>query len=86
VSPIVETTYALLAEVEPEFQERVRRSVTLAGGGGLVRNLGPKLQCALEKVGGGVVKVVEDPTFVGSDGCLAIARDAPNADWDKLGR
>ncbi|HUK35783.1 MAG TPA: rod shape-determining protein, partial [Vicinamibacterales bacterium] len=86
VPPIVETTYALLAEVEPEFQERVRRNITLAGGGALIRNLGPKLQCALEKVGGGHVNVVEDPTFVGADGCLAIARDAPNADWDKLGR
>ena len=86
VPPIVETMFALLAEVEPEFQERVRRSITVAGGGGLIRNLGPKLQCALEKVGGGVVKVVEDPTFVGSDGCLSIARDAPDADWDKLGR
>jgi len=32
------------------------------------------------------VKVVEDPTFVGSDGCLSIAKDAPEADWDKLGR
>jgi rod shape-determining protein MreB and related proteins len=86
VPPIVETMFALLAEVEPEFQERVRRSITVAGGGGLIRSLGPKLQCALEKVGGGVVKVVEDPTFVGSDGCLSIARDAPEADWDKLGR
>ena len=86
VPPIIETMYALLAEVEPEFQERVRKSITLAGGGGLIRNLGPRLQCALEKVGGGVVKVVEDPTFVGADGCLAIARDAPDADWDKLGR
>lgn len=86
VPPIIETMYALLAEVEPEFQERVRKSITLAGGGGLIRNLGPRLQCALEKVGGGIVKVVEDPTFVGADGCLAIARDAPDADWDKLGR
>jgi rod shape-determining protein MreB len=86
VPPIIETMYALLAEVEPEFQERVRKSITLAGGGGLIRNLGPRLQCALEKVGGGIVKVVEDPTFVGADGCLAIARDAPEADWDKLGR
>jgi rod shape-determining protein MreB and related proteins len=86
VPPIIETMYALLAEVEPEFQERVRKNITLAGGGGLIRNLGPRLQCALEKVGGGIVKVVEDPTYVGSDGCLAIARDAPDADWDKLGR
>lgn len=86
VPPIIETMYALLAEVSPEFQERVRKNIHVAGGGGLIRNLGPKLQCALEKVGGGVVKVVEDPTFVGSDGCLSIAKDAPEADWDKLGR
>ncbi len=85
VAPIVETTYALLAQVEPEFQERVRRNITLAGGGALIRNLGPRLQCALERVGGGVVNVVQDPTFVGSDGCLAIARDAPEADWDTPG-
>jgi rod shape-determining protein MreB len=84
--PIVETVLDLLAGVEPEFQERVRRSVTVAGGGGLIRNLGPKIQCALEKVGGGKVAVVEEPTFAGSDGCLAIARDAPDADWDKLAR
>jgi rod shape-determining protein MreB and related proteins len=86
VPPVVETMFALLAEVEPEFQERVRRNIIVAGGGGLIRNLGPRLQCALEKVGGGVVKTVEDPTFVGANGCLSIAGDAPDADWDKLGR
>ena len=86
VPPIVETMFDLLASVAPEFQERVRRSVTVSGGGGLIRNLGPKIQCALKQVGGGVVTVVEEPTFVGSDGCLAIARDAPDADWEKLGR
>ena len=62
------------------------RQSAQSGGGGLIRNLGPKLQCALQQVGCGVVTVVEEPTFVGSDGCLAIARDAPDADWEKLGR
>src|SRR5262249_37191733 len=33
VAPIVETMLDLLATVEPEFQERVRRNVILAGGG-----------------------------------------------------
>ena len=86
VPPIVETTFDLLASVAPEYQERVRRSVTISGGGGLIRNLGPKIQNALQQVGGGVVTVVEEPAFVGSDGCLAIAKDAPDADWEKLGR
>jgi len=86
VAPIVETMLDLLASVEPEFQERVRKKVILAGGGALIRNLGPKIQCALEKVGGGKVSVVEEPTYCGSDGCLAIAKDAPDSDWEKLGR
>jgi hypothetical protein len=38
----------------------------------------------LAEVGGGRVKVVEDPVFVGSDGGLAIALDAPDSDWEKL--
>jgi len=86
VPPIVETMFDLLASVDPEFQERVRRSVTVSGGRGLIRNLGPKIQCALQQVGGGVVTVVGEPAFAGSDGCLAIARDAPDADWERLGK
>jgi len=86
VPPIVETMFDLLANVAPEFQERVRRNVRVSGGGGLIRNLGPKLQCALQQIGGVAVTVVEEPTFLGSDGCLAIGLDAPESDWEKLGR
>jgi len=28
--------------------------------------------------------VVSDPVFAGSDGSLAIARDASTSDWDRL--
>jgi rod shape-determining protein MreB and related proteins len=83
---IVETMLDLLSRVEPEYQERVRHAVTLAGGGGLIRNLGPTVQHALDQVGGGKVTVVADPVFVGSDGGLAIAQDAPDADWEKIAR
>jgi hypothetical protein len=27
---------------------------------------------------------MEDPVFVGSDGGLALALDAPDSDWEKL--
>ncbi len=84
VSQIVETMLDLLARVEPEYQERVRHNVTLAGGGGLIRNLGPTIQRALDDVGGGKVDVVQEPVFAGSDGGLAIAQDAPDTDWEKL--
>ena len=49
VPPIVETMLDLLSRVEPEFQERVRKNIILAGGGALIRNLGPTLEPALER-------------------------------------
>ena len=84
LSPTVETMLDLLSRVEPEFQERVRNNVILSGGGGLIRGLPQALEKALQQVGGGRVKYMEDPVFIGSDGGLALALDAPDTDWEKL--
>ncbi len=75
--PVVETMLDLLSRVEPEFQERVRNNIILSGGGGLIKNLPKALEDALRQVGGGKVTYMEDPVFVGSDGGLALALDAP---------
>jgi rod shape-determining protein MreB len=84
LAPVVETMIDLLSRVEPEYQEKVRQNVILSGGSGLIGGLGSALQAALAEVGGGRVKVVKDPVFVGSDGGLAIAADAPEGDWERL--
>ena len=84
VPPIAETMLDLLARVEPEYQEKVRRNVILSGGSSLIAGLDRRLERELAAMGGGKVKVVKDPIFVGSDGGLAIAIDAPDADWDRL--
>ena len=82
--PVVETMLDLLSRVEPEFQERVRNNIILSGGGGLIKNLPRALEDALKQVGGGKVTYMEDPVFVGSDGGLALALDAPDSDWERL--
>ncbi len=82
--PIIETMLDLLARVEPEFQERVRNNIILSGGGGLIHGLSEALSAALQNVGGGSVRYMEDPVFIGSDGGLALAQDAPEGDWEKL--
>lgn len=82
--PVVETMLDLLARVEPEFQERVRSNIILSGGGGLIRALPQALEDALKNVGGGKVRYMEDPVFIGSNGGLALAIDAPDGDWEKL--
>jgi rod shape-determining protein MreB len=82
--PVTETMLELIARVEPEFQAQVRNKITLAGGSGLIRGMDKALEGALKEYGGGKVKVVEDAVFVGSDGGLAIAQDAPEGDWEKI--
>jgi rod shape-determining protein MreB len=83
--PVAESMLDLLSRVQPEYQEKVRNNIVVSGGTGLIRGLGPRLEQELAAVGGGKVRVVKDPVFVGSDGGLSIALDAPDADWEKLG-
>ncbi|HYN20037.1 MAG TPA: rod shape-determining protein [Thermoanaerobaculia bacterium] len=82
--PMVESMLDLLSRAQPDYQERIRNNVVVSGGTGLIRGLGPRLEQELQTVGGGKVKVVKDPIYVGSDGGLAIAVDAPEGDWERL--
>lgn len=84
LAPISETMVDLLTRVEPEFQEKVRQNIILAGGGSQIPGLGKALEKALAEFGGGRVRAVEDPVFAGSNGGLAIALDAPDTDWENL--
>jgi rod shape-determining protein MreB and related proteins len=82
--PVIETMLDLLSRVEPDYQDRVRANVILSGGTALIKGFGARLQQELGEIGGGRVKVVKDPIYVGSDGGLAIALDASDDEWEKL--
>jgi len=73
-----------VARVEPEYQQRVRQNVLLAGCCSLIQGLPEALQDSLADVGGGRVTRVADPVFAGSDGGLSIASEAAESDWEKL--
>jgi actin-related protein len=59
-------------------------NVILAGGTSLVSGLPQAITKMLRNTGGGRATAVIDPVFTGSDGSLAIARDASASDWDQL--
>jgi rod shape-determining protein MreB and related proteins len=82
--PLCETMTTLLTKVEPEYQDKVRNNVILAGGTSLIAGLPEAITKVLADLGGGRATVVSDPAFAGSDGSLSIARDATTSDWDKL--
>jgi len=84
VPPVAETMLDLIASVEPEFQERIRNNVILAGGTAAMPGLAEALENAMKVYGGGTVQVAEDPIYQGADGGLALAMDAPRSDWEKL--
>ncbi|HVS02463.1 MAG TPA: rod shape-determining protein [Thermoanaerobaculia bacterium] len=85
IEPISETMLDLLAKVDPEYQEHVRNNVLLSGCTSLIDGLPEALERSLREVGGGKVTRVKDPVFAGSDGGLALAGDAADGDWEKLG-
>lgn len=82
--PLVESMLELLARAQPDYQEKIRNNIVVSGGTGLIKGLGPRLEQELQSVGGGKVRVVKDPIYIGSDGGLAIALDAPDGDWEKV--
>jgi rod shape-determining protein MreB len=84
VPPIVETMLDLVSRADPDYQEKLRHNIILAGGGSQIAGLGEALTAALAEVGGGRVLAVQDPVFAGSNGSLAIALEAPDMDWEKL--
>lgn len=82
--PVCETMTTLLTRVDPEYQDKVRSNIVLAGGTSLIAGLPEAITRALTDLGGGRATVVSDPVFAGSDGSLSIARDATSSDWEKL--
>jgi rod shape-determining protein MreB len=84
VPPIAETMIDLIAAVESEYQEKVRHNILLAGGTSAIPGLADGLLNALKGYGGGKIAVAKDPIYIGSNGALALALDAPKADWEKL--
>jgi rod shape-determining protein MreB len=84
VPPISETMIDLIAAVESEYQEKVRHNIILAGGTSAIPGLAGALERTLKPYGGGKIIVSEDPVYIGANGALALAQDAPKSDWEKL--
>jgi rod shape-determining protein MreB len=81
---LMETTTEMIARFDPEFQEKIKNNIVIAGGGSLIRGIREYLQDALKEYGPCNVTCVEDPLFAGSDGALKLAQDMPAKYWEPL--
>jgi rod shape-determining protein MreB and related proteins len=84
VKPILDGIHKLIASFNPEFQDRLRNNIILAGGGSQVRGLNKRIEDGLDSVGGGKVTVVDEPLYAGANGALQLALDMPAEYWQQL--
>ena len=85
VPPIVEGLGKLISTFDPEFQERLKKRVLLAGGGSQIRGLDRAITEEMQRtLGGGNVIRIEEPMYGGANGALKIAHDMPEEYWEQL--
>jgi rod shape-determining protein MreB len=84
VPGIVNAIAKLVANYDPEFQQKLRNNVLLGGGGSQITGLPDLIEQGMEKVGGGKVSRVEEPVFAGANGALRLAKRMPEHYWQIL--
>ncbi len=85
IDPIIDGIQRLVATFDPEFQQKLKSRVLLAGGGSLLKGLDSAIENAMkERLGGGKVIRIEEPIYGGANGALKIAHDMPAEYWEQL--
>ena len=84
VDPICEACRTLISGFNPEFQDRLRNNILLAGGGGTMRGLNLRVEAGLADLGTVKVNVVDEPVYAGANGALQLAVDMPGEYWQQL--
>ncbi|HMB44743.1 MAG TPA: rod shape-determining protein, partial [Candidatus Methanoperedens sp.] len=81
IPDIINGISKLISTYDPDFQEKLRNNIWLAGGGSLIRNLDVQLEKELELIDGGKVFKDTDPIFSGANGALKLAQNMPPEFW-----
>ena len=85
VPQFVEGLSQLIATFDPEFQDKLKDRVLLAGGGYQIKGLNDAIEAEMVKqLGHGKVIRIEEPMYGGANGALKIAHDMPADYWEKL--
>jgi rod shape-determining protein MreB and related proteins len=84
VKPICAAVQDLVATFDPEFQERLRNNIIIAGGGSRLRGIERAIEDALKEYGGGSARCTEDPEFGGAMGALKMSLEMPDDLWEEV--
>lgn len=84
MAPIAETAMDLIANFDPEFQDKVRNNIIIAGGGSQIAGLAEYLTEAMADWAPCKLVCVDNPLYSGADGALALALDMPEEYWETI--
>lgn len=83
---IAETIMDMIAKFDPEYQEQVRGNIILAGGGSQLHGISHYLAEATRGFAPCRFSCVDNPLYIGADGALALAQEAPKEYWVDLNK
>lgn len=82
--PICEAIQKLVGSFDPDFQEKLRRNIIIAGGGSRLKGIDRAVEKSLEAYGGGSASTVADAEFCGAIGALKMSMEMPEEYWEQL--
>lgn len=82
--PICKAIQELVGSFDPDFQEKLRNNVIIAGGGSRLRGIDVAVEKSLQEYGGGNAVCVQDAEHCGSVGALKMCMEMPEEYWEKI--
>jgi len=82
--PICAAVQKLVGEFDPDFQEKLRNNIIIAGGGSRLRGIDRAVEKGLKPYGGGDAICVQDAEYGGAIGGLKISIEFPEEMWEKI--
>jgi rod shape-determining protein MreB len=83
-NPICEAIQRLVGTFDPDFQEKLRNNIIIAGGGSRLKGIDRAVEKSLRDYGGGNASTVQDAEYCGSIGALKMCMEMPEEYWEKI--
>ena len=83
-NPISKSIQELVGSFDPDFQEKLRNNVIIAGGGSRLKGIDIAVEKSLQEYGGGDALCVQDAEYCGSIGALKMCLEMPDEYWEKI--
>ncbi len=83
-NPISKAIQELVGSFDPDFQEKLRNNIIIAGGGSRLKGIDIAIEKSLDAYGGGDAICVRDAEHCGSVGALKMCMEMPDEYWEKI--